>query len=387
MVGMGFCSLWLLSICLSSVVCEVQDARDKCFSDMLVDAGDILYVGRDYVHTGVILAHVAGKSAKEADVEVVFEKQDGKTVVLKTFTTMLESILEYSVGTPIHFIIITDQDSLRIIMDCMKNVIGKYISESVILNHGWNSQIRKTLPVRLRVEFVDLKSFTHGHREIIDALKSDFGHHFPEGTKFVKQDGSDQVIVPTQKYTLDLFYIAPFYHRRFPRELEKILVIDADLEFKIDLIEVYSEFNRMDERAVIGVGFDLSPHYHRLLRSYREEVDRNSDAGEPGNQGFNTGIVLYDLAKMRASGEFELEISAEKVHQLSTSFNFTGSVGDQDWMTLLGFSRPWLFHVLPCHFNVQTSIIYRTYFSELYSEEEFQRWHYCSQTKILHRNG
>ena len=33
------------------------------------------------------------------------------------------------------------------------------------------------------------------------------------------------------KYDLDLFFIAPFYHKLFPR-LDKVIVLDLDLEFR-----------------------------------------------------------------------------------------------------------------------------------------------------------
>ena len=34
------------------------------------------------------------------------------------------------------------------------------------------------------------------------------------------------------------------------------------------------------------------------------------------------------------------------------------SVGDQDWLTLLSWAEPSLFHILPCQYNLQTSLQY-----------------------------
>ena len=39
-------------------------------------------------------------------------------------------------------------------------------------------------------------------------------------------------LLPTLKYTKDLFYIAPLLHRELPPDLEKLIMLDIDLEFK-----------------------------------------------------------------------------------------------------------------------------------------------------------
>ena len=36
-------------------------------------------------------------------------------------------------------------------------------------------------------------------------------------------------LVPTFKYTLDLFYMLPFYHREFPPTLKTLIFLDTDL--------------------------------------------------------------------------------------------------------------------------------------------------------------
>ena len=37
-------------------------------------------------------------------------------------------------------------------------------------------------------------------------------------------------------------------------------------------------------------------------------------------------------------------------------YMFRGSVGDQDWLTMLGWERPHLFHVLGCEYNKQVCV-------------------------------
>ena len=70
-------------------------------------------------------------------------------------------------------------------------------------------------------------------------MKTHFGHHLPVGTKFkvplshlpdLFQNAEGVTVVPSFKYTLDLFYLAPFYHLEFPTWLHRLLVLDIDLE-------------------------------------------------------------------------------------------------------------------------------------------------------------
>ena len=70
-------------------------------------------------------------------------------------------------------------------------------------------------------------------------------------------------------------------------------------------------------------------------------------------QGFNTGIALYDLDKMRMSDEYEKETNVARMAELAQKYGMMGSVGDQDWLTVLGWEKPHLFYLLPCQFNVQ----------------------------------
>merc|ERR1711936_465685 len=187
---------------------------------------------------------------------------------------------------------------MDIIKQVIKNQMGKYLSESIMKNpHVHNKNTIYKFP-KLKIEFVDIMSITTKHQDKIDLMKRYFGHHLPPGTVFKPSDGGGQVIVPTFKYTLDLFYILPFYHLEFPVELDKLLVIDTDLEFRCDLIELYNHFNLFTPTQLIGVANDQTPHYFTMSRQF-VELYPDSPVGTAGRyQGFNTGVALYDLAKM-----------------------------------------------------------------------------------------
>ena len=101
-------------------------------------------------------------------------------------------------------------------------------------------------------------------------------------------------------------------------------------------------------------------------------------------QGFNTGVALYNLAKMRQSEAYKSMTSPTAMKRLAEKYMVQGTVGDQDWLTVLGWEMEEMFYLLPCHFNVQTDQVYNT---EEY-KEVWDMYHKCdSLTKILHRNG
>ena len=65
-----------------------------------------------------------------------------------------------------------------------------------------------------------------------------------------------------RKYRDDLFLIAIFYHRVFP--FRRFIMLDVDLKFKIDLAELYDQFDIFEnenEMTFGAVGRDLTPHY------------------------------------------------------------------------------------------------------------------------------
>ena len=72
-------------------------------------------------------------------------------------------------------------------------------------------------------------------------------------------------------------------------------------------------------------------------------------------QGLNTGVILHHLSRQRASNTFSSAVKIRAMEQLVETFLFENKsyVGDQDWLTLLSWQHPHLFHHLPCNFNFQ----------------------------------
>ena len=96
-----------------------------------------------------------------------------------------------------------------------------------------------------------------------------------------------------------------------------------------DLIELYKHFKLFSPDQVVGVATDQTPHYHDKSRAYRER-NPSSTVGSPGNmQGFNTGVALYDLEKMRSSQPYQGAVEIEEMIRLEEKYKIRGTVGDQ----------------------------------------------------------
>jgi hypothetical protein len=54
-------------------------------------------------------------------------------------------------------------------------------------------------------------------------------------------------------------------------------------------------------------------------------------------QGLNTGVVLYDLARLRASTAWAAYLHHEEVFRLMAKYGFHVTLGDQDWLSNVSF--------------------------------------------------
>ena len=136
-----------------------------------------------------------------------------------------------------------------------------------------------------------------------------------------------------------------------------------------------------------GIGYDLSPHYASFLKGTYYQHHPHTTLGMPGpTQGFNTGVVLYNLAAMRASTLYNSYLTVENVSRLAEKYEYPFTLAEQDWFTNLGWETPSIFYHLPCKFNMQVSI---QYLSPPW-EETFLDYHYCvpkTEAVVIHLNG
>ena len=192
--------------------------------------------------------------------------------ITKNLNKMFSSLLKFNQRTPLHLIVITDEDTRHLFKRILTQNVGKFLSESII-----QLTLNRNFP-KIRVEFTKLTSITDKYRSDIDEMKKLFGFSDPD-VKYVIKD--EVVLVPNTKYTHDLFFIAPFYHKEVTEDIGKLIVIDIDLEFRTDLRNLYRHFSKFSESEMIGLAPDLSPHYYQMSKTFRDH-NPGTKIGAPG---------------------------------------------------------------------------------------------------------
>ena len=109
----------------------------------------------------------------------------------------------------------------------------------------------------------------------------------------------------------------------------KFIMLDVDLKFRVDVAELFRQYEEFDADQMIGVGSDLAPHYYHVLRFYRES-NPGTEIGKPGRfQGFNTGVVLFNLDRMRRSELYNSLVENRDgiVDKLAQKYQFKSHLG------------------------------------------------------------
>ena len=375
----------------------LEDARTQIYEGELVAPGALKYVGPDYIHLSMIVTNLVYNKTQN-------DGNSGKSNMLKNLETFTESLLNSSTGTPLHLIFITDPASKPILQVTLRDILGRLVSSYIISRPSRHTLDKDNwdLP-KLKVEYVDFEAFIRNHREQLDGLKEVYCP--TEEFKIVKHSVEGPLEFGMQcgeKYRMDLFYLAPLYYKEFPVTLEHLIVLDIDLVFKVDLSELHTQFDLMKDREMIGAGKEFSLVYKTLSVVYR---DKNYLGMTGLSQGLNTGVVLFNLKKLREDPETAHHFSAHFSKDMAHKYSFKGVSGDQCMLTLLSWELPHLFYALPCTFNNQVlhdpppqdpdqghgeEEEYETFdmFSLIMDgkppREEFRK---CDGKKIMHHNG
>ena len=131
-----------------------------------------------------------------------------------------------------------------------------------------------------------------------------------------------------------------------PAGLARVIVLDTDVTFAADIGRLWAAFAQFGSPAALGLVENQSDWYipGKLWKAHRP--------WPAIGRGFNTGVILMDLAKLRAGGwaqTWRLVAETDLVTMLSTS------LADQDVFNAVVHRHPALLHRLPCHWNVQLS--------------------------------
>ena len=94
--------------------------------------------------------------------------------------------------------------------------------------------------------------------------------------------------------------------------------------------------------------------FHTSFYRYRTNHP-DTVLGLPGPlQGFNVGVLLLNLERIRGSAAYNHHLTPAGVTRLAVKYGLTSThLGEQDWLTLVGWETPELIYPLDCVFNRQ----------------------------------
>ena len=190
---------------------------------------------------------------------------------------------------------------------------------------------------------------------------------------------------PGAYYNAPLFFLSIAMHRVMPEKMQRVIMMDCDLKFASDIRELHHLFNNFKPDSVMGLAHEMQPVYRHTFWSFRQK-NPGTRVGEPpptGLTGFNSGVVLLNLDRMRKSVEYNNMIDGKKVKELTEKYGFKGHLGDQDFFTLISMEREGLFYVLPCSWNRQLCI----WWKDKGYQDVFDLYHKCEgKINIWHGN-
>lgn len=169
-----------------------------------------------------------------------------------------------------------------------------------------------------------------------------------------------------------VFLWKAFLYRLIP--VAKLIVLDLDVALVggAKIHGLWSQFDAFGPHEVLGVVPEQGPTYGK------------------STIGYNGGVQLHHLERMRASGLASAAATSSTFGETLRGYasgSYAGwdrtepNLGDQTLYTHLCHKEPHLCHSLPCGWNRQMSTRY-------YSAHDFtSKWHACpSRCKLLHFN-
>ncbi|XP_054645031.1 xyloside xylosyltransferase 1 [Dunckerocampus dactyliophorus] len=248
------------------------------------------------------------------------------------------------------------QDKFRVAMLSMVKH-AHFLEGEILVLHFVSDQASKELGEKMLQEFLtravfkyevvfhDVAALTRNLFPIVEAMQK----HFSAGSGAYYSDS--------------IFFLSVAMHHIMPEGLTRIVQLDLDLKYRTNIRDLFQEFDRFAAGAVIGIAREMQPVYRHAFWQYRKENPKTR-VGEPppeGQPGFNSGVMLLDLAAMRSSALYNRLLEPKNVAKLAERYSFRGHLGDQDFFTMIGMEHPDLFYSLACGWNRQLCTWWRDY--------------------------
>lgn len=243
---------------------------------------------------------------------------------LKTrFDVCIRSILRQS-SLNLHFFFVVDKPSQEFIMEALQDATDDGISKS-----------------KFQFTFLNIDDLGHDLAPYVTDLQTKLSGTHPY-------------------YRDTIFYLSLGIHHRgvLPSYVKQIVILDTDLKFMSDIKLLFEFFNDFADDNVMAIAHEQQPVYRHLFSLYRSQ-NKGTIVGDPppnGLTGFNSGVMLIDIERMRKSKLYKEVLTTEFIDKYANKYHFKGHLGDQDFFSLVSMERNELFYILPCSWNKQLCI-------------------------------
>lgn len=130
---------------------------------------------------------------------------------------------------------------------------------------------------------------------------------------------------PGTYYSDALFFLSLGLHQIAPADQKLAVMFDADTKFRRDIKDLFTEFDKFGSEAIFGLAPELTPVYRHVLYLYRSRNPKTM-FGEPdslgGYPGYNSGVVLFHLERLRNSLEWDQIVSEDMVNHITEKYSF-----------------------------------------------------------------
>lgn len=148
-------------------------------------------------------------------------------------------------------------------------------------------------------------------------------------------------------------------HWQYPH-LDRIAIINSNIKLRSDPVQLYEHFQLFDANQTMAMTLTQGSKFASAFAVHRHAQKSKLGLSPPeGWPGFNTDVMLIDLAAVRNSRTFQRYIDLESQFQLIAHYDFrvNDKLPDLDeWLTLVAARDPQLFYTLPCQWNIQQVI-------------------------------
>jgi len=326
-----------ISICLLVYLCIFLFGKSLRTKEMKVDHVGMQYhnrpnqdeIGEDGLTYQEKIAKAAEIQAKQSAHEYnnefhllfIFTKLKDNPKLLKKLHTSLGSMFEYAAFDSheiLHIHFVCDEEG----REKAESYLQKFISHPKFT---------------LKVHFHDVDFFVSELKTKMALVQKVLGSSHP-------------------RYDDILFLLSLSIHNILPLKIHKIIQLDLDLKFTTNVRLLWNEFNKFTRDQMFGMAHENQPVYRHLLWKYRKNNPETEFGNPPphGNPGYNSGVILIHLHRLRYTNEYNSYLKADNMKKLLDKYSFDGGhLGDQDFFTLLSFEKPQYFYTLGCGWNKQ----------------------------------